>query len=176
MVARITFCKTDPRALQIAREIDQSEKPAVTVLYGSRARGDYAEGRSDVDLLLVQEDPPTEEQRERVDLKSRSLSVSIYRGQRVNVQVIWLTLDEFNKSRRFINNFVGGAIDHGIILSNRSIDYGAWSRRASTSYYVRAAERHLGFFLAKEEESEPNDYREGVQAYLALQAALKAVV
>ena len=122
MAALNTFCNTDPRALQIAREIHQSENPALTVLHGSRARGDYAEGRSDVDILLVQGDPPTEEQRRRVDFKSRSPSVSIYRGQRVEVQVFWLTLDEFNERRRFINNFVGGAIDRGMILSNISID------------------------------------------------------
>ena len=176
MPALNNFCNTDPWALQIAHELHQSENPALTILYGSRARGDYAEGRSDVDILLVQEDPPTEEQERRVAFKSLSLSTSLYRGYWVPVQVVWMTLEEFNKRRRGINNVAARALDHGIILSNSPTDYGTWSRRATTSHHVRLADRHLGFFLERQAESEPNDHQVGVQAFAAMKAALRAVV
>ena len=176
MPALTTFCNTDPRALQIARELHQSENPALTVLYGSRARGDYAEGRSDVDILLVQEGLPTVEQKRRVCFRSLSLTASLYRGYRVRVQVVWLTLEEFNRRRRWLNDLVARALDHGIILSNSDADYGTWSRRAETSYHVGWAERHLGFFLDIPAEGEPDDCRAGSQAFAAMKAALKAVV
>lgn len=148
----------------------------LSVLFGSRARGDYAEGRSDVDILLVQEDPPTEEQRRRVALRPQSLSTSLYRGYLVPVQVIWFTLEEFNKRRRGVNDVAAQALDHGIILSNSHTDYGTWSRRAQTFHNVRWARRHLEFFLERQAESEPKVYQVGVQAYAAMQAALRAVV
>ena len=174
--ALTTFCNTDLRALQIAHELHLSENPTVTVLYGSRARGDYAEGRSDVDILLVQEAPPTEEQEARVAFKALSLSASLYRGYRVQVQVVWLALEEFDKRRRRRSDFVSRVLDHGIILSESSTDYGIWSRHATASHHVRQAERHLRSFLDRQPGSEPSDHYVGRQAFAAMRDALKAVV
>ena len=109
-------------------------------------------------------------------LHAQSLAASLYRGYRVPVNVVWMPLEEFEKRRRFINGMVARAMDHGIILSNSPTDYGAWSRRARTSYHVRWARRHLDFFLDRQAQSEPNDGHVGVQAYLAKQDALMAVV
>ena len=92
------------------------------------------------------------------------------------VNVVWMTLEEFEKRRRGINGMVARAMDHGIILSNSRTDYGAWSRRARTFYHVRWARRHLDFFLDRQAQSEPKDSHVGVQAYLAMQDALMAVV
>ncbi len=168
MTALTTFCNPDPHAVRIARELHQSENPVLTVLFGSRARGDHASGRSDMDILMVQD--------RRVRLHAQSLAASLYRGYMVPVNVVWMPLEEFEKRRRFINGMVARAMDHGIILSNSPTDYGAWSRRARTSYHVRWARRHLGFFLDRQAQSEPNDGHVGVQAYLAIQDALMAVV
>ncbi len=58
-----TQTQHDPRALQIARSLHREVRPAITILFGSRARGDYVDGRSDIDIMLVQETlPPGEEQ------------------------------------------------------------------------------------------------------------------
>ena len=82
---------------------------------------------------MVQDQPPTEEQGQRVKLRAQSLSASLYRGYWVPVKVIWIPLEEFEMSRRRVNGVAARAIDHGIILSNSSTDYGTWSRRAQTS-------------------------------------------
>ena len=37
------------------------EGPYLTILFGSRAKGDYAWGRSDVDIMLVEDSPPEDE-------------------------------------------------------------------------------------------------------------------
>ena len=109
-------------------------------------------------------------------LQAQSLSASLYPGYRVPVNVLWMSLEEFEKQRRLINDMAARAMDHGIMLSNRSTDYGTRSRRASTTQHVRSAQRHLGFFLNRRREGEPNDRAVGVQAFLAMQDALKAVV
>ena len=176
MPALSTFCNPDPQALRIAQELHWSENPTLTVLFGSRARGDYAPGRSDVDILMVQDQPPTEEQNRRVKLQTLSLSASLYRGYRVPVQVMWKPLEEFEKRKVGVNGVVARAIDHGIILSNSSTDYGAWSRRAQTSHHMRWAKGHLSFFLDRQLGREPTDHEVGVQAFLAIRNALKAVV
>ena len=150
MPALTTFCNPDPQALRIAQELHRSENPTLTVLFGSRARADYAPGRSDVDILMVQDQPPTEEQDQRVKLRAQSLSASLYRGYWVPVQVIWIPLEEFEMSRRRVNGVAARAIDHGIILSNSSTDYGTWSRRAQTSYHIGRAKRHLNLFLDRQ--------------------------
>ena len=71
-------------------------------------------------------------------------------------------------------------MDHGVILSNCPMDYGTWSRRAQTNRSIRWANRHLDFFLNPQLKAEPDDYPDdykvGVQAYMAMQQALRAVV
>ena len=176
MPALTTFCNPDPQALRIAQELHRSENPTLTVLFGSRARGDYAPGRSDVDILMVQDQPPTEEQDQRVKLRAQSLSASLYRGYWVPVQVLWMPLEEFEKRKRGVNEVAARAIDHGIILSNSSTDYGTWSRRAQTSYHIGRTKRHLNLFLDRQLKSESKDHQVGVQAFDAIRDALKAVV
>ena len=43
---RRTFANTDPKAVKLAEILHGARQPQLTVLFGSRARGDYAEGRS----------------------------------------------------------------------------------------------------------------------------------
>ena len=146
MPALTTFCNPDPQALRIAQELHRSENPTLTVLFGSRVRGDYVPGRSDVDILMVQDQPPTEEQDQRVKLQAQSLSASLYWGYWVPVQALWMPLEEFEKRKRGVNGVAARAIDHGIILSNSSTDYGTWSRRAQTSHHMGWAKNHVKLF------------------------------
>ena len=176
MPALTTFCNPDPQALRIAQEMHRSESPTLTVLFGSRARGDYAPGRSDVDILMVQDQPPTEEQNQRLKLHAQSLSAFLYRGYWVPVQMLWMPLEEFEKRKVGVTGMAARAIDHGIILSNSSTDYGTWSRRAQTSYHIGRAKRHLNLFLDRQLKSESMDHEVGVQAFDAIRDALKAVV
>ena len=176
MPALTAFCNPDPHAVRIARELHQSENPALTVLFGSRARGDYAPGRSDVDILIVHEQSPAEEQEQRVRLHAQSLAASLYRGYWVPVNVVWMTLEQFGHRWLGVNDVVGRAMDHGIIFSNSPVDYGARIRRVHTSRHLRWAQRHLAMFLERQAEGGPNDCDVGIQAFLALQSALRAAV
>ena len=56
-----TFTSTDPSAVKLAELLHETRNPHLTILFGSRARGDYAEGRSGVDIMLVEDQPPDDE-------------------------------------------------------------------------------------------------------------------
>ena len=48
----------DPKALRIAKAVQQREQPELVILFGSRARGDHEELLSDIDVMLVQAAEP----------------------------------------------------------------------------------------------------------------------
>lgn len=61
----------DPHALRIAEELHRAEQPLISILFGFRARGDYLEGRSDLDVLLIRDSVPDFQQKERIDRKRK---------------------------------------------------------------------------------------------------------
>lgn len=46
---------------EASRAAHEARRPQLTILFGSRVRGDYAEGRSDIDILVIEGHPPREE-------------------------------------------------------------------------------------------------------------------
>ena len=48
----------DARAIAVAQAIHRMADPEQTILFGSRARGDYRPD-SDVDVLIIKDSPPT---------------------------------------------------------------------------------------------------------------------
>ena len=56
----------DRRALPVAQAILAASGADLVILFGSRARGDYEENRSDIDLLLVQPELPAPPQRQSI--------------------------------------------------------------------------------------------------------------
>ena len=56
--------KPDHRALEIVQLLQELEQLDIAILFGSRATGAYEDGKSDIDIMLVQEEPPTAEQKE----------------------------------------------------------------------------------------------------------------
>ena len=65
----------DRRAVQIAQEIHQDRAPLATILFGSRARGDHNEDRSDIDILIVEDNPPDELEQYRFQQKQKPRSL-----------------------------------------------------------------------------------------------------
>ena len=57
----------DPRAVSLTEKVAMSSRNSLTYLFGSRARGDYEEDRSDIDILMVTTEKPRHEERLRAD-------------------------------------------------------------------------------------------------------------
>ena len=175
----------DPRALRVAQELHQSEQPEVTVLFGSRARGDYVEGRSDIDVLLIRDSVPDGKQENLIKEDAEKLARSLY-GWPVPVQTVWCTRDEFDQMRRTVNHVVARALQDGVIMPRDPEDYNSrygqdepdisneWT---VTSERLRHAEQHLDVFnLLINSGRALMDDMIGQQAHQALEHAMKALI
>ena len=182
MTSGMTIGKCDPRALEVARCLHRTEQPEVTVLFGSRARGDY-DGHSDIDIMLVQENPPSKEQESRTLNQAKISAQELYR-QAVPVQIIWKTSDEFNRMRRSVNHLVARALRDGVIMPRDTGDYDSRYNNDENDYEYewtvtderyRHAEKHLSAFNALIDVGQDDDMV-GQHAQGAMEHALKALI
>ncbi len=162
---------------------DSSACPALTILYGSRARGDYRDGSSDIDLLLVQDNRPTPAQKDSAYNAANKLAKAQY-GYAVNIQILWYTAEELARYRRTANHLIARALDEGIVMSSNpdydldpsNNDYAyEWT---VTEQRVRHAEIHLETFRLIHGSQNPVlvDRMAGKNAQEALEHALKALI
>lgn len=112
----------DRRALPVAQATLEAAGAEMVILFGSRARGDYEEARSDIDLLLVQPEPPAPAQRQSVADAADHAARQAYRKP-VTVQLVWQTTKEFERSRRSINHVNARAVREGIVMPRHPENY-----------------------------------------------------
>ena len=177
--------RCDPLALRVAQELHRTEQPEVTILFGSRARGDYKEGRSDIDILLVREKTPNLEQREITERQAGKLARYLY-GWKVPVQTVWHTPAEFDQLRRTVNHVVARALQDGVIMPRDLEDFGSRYGDAEEDYSqewtvtgerIRHAERHLAAFdLTINSGIADMDIIIGHHAHQSLEHAMKALI
>ena len=105
----------DPKALQVAKAVQQREQPELVILFGSRARGDYEELKSDIDVMLVQAAEPRGTDQKSAESAALKASQATY-GREVPVELVWRTLDEFRHNRRYINSVETRAVRDGVIM------------------------------------------------------------
>ncbi len=179
----MTTTKCDSRALEVARCLHRTERPEVTILFGSRARGDY-DNSSDIDIMLVQENQPSKEQESRTRDQARLSVMELYR-KAVPVQIIWKTSDEFGKMRRSVNHLVAKALRDGVIMPRDAGDYDSrYNDNGDNDYEYewtitderyRHAEKHLSAFNSLIDVGEHDDMV-GQHAQGAMEHALKALI
>ena len=174
--------KCDPLALRVARELHRAEQPELTILFGSRARGDYEDDRSDIDILLVREKTPTLEQRGLIENQAGKLARSLY-GWEVPIQTVWQTPPEFDQMRRTVNHVVARALKDGVIMARDTEDYESrysqdeedYSQEWTvTSERLRHAEEHFIMFDAAVNLGLDNMI--GLHAHQVLEHAMKALI
>ena len=178
-----TKTKCDPRALQVATLLHRDVRPFLTILFGSRARGDYEDGRSDIDIMLVLESLLTQEEKTTAEKTARTRAEAIY-GDYVPLQIWWQTIEEFEKMRRTMNHVTVHALREGVLMSddpaydgrnfdNEEEDYShEWTL---TEERLRHAERHLTTFNVLIEAG-MHDSMIGQHAQGAMEYALKALI
>ena len=172
--------KCDPRALKVARELHRSEQPELTILFGSRARGDYREYVSDIDIMLVQAERPSMEQQCRVERAALD-AAERFCGRPVPVQVVWKTSQEFDRMRRTLNDVVVHALREGVIMppeqeNRRQSDGDDHSYEwMVTDERIRKAEMHLDAFNILADMG-LSDLIAGQSAHPAMAHALKALI
>ncbi len=180
----MTAATCDPRALSIAQSVHEREQPLATILFGSRARGDYEDRRSDIDIMLVQTEVPDGEYKGSVEEWAESV-VRVAYGHRVPVQLVWLSEKGFNEGKRYINHVATQALFDGVIMTQNPDKYqnrDANDEEADYEYdwtpygeRLRHAEAHL---LAFEQMIDLGniDLLIGHQAQNSLEHAMKALL
>ena len=181
----MTASTCDPQALRVAEAVHQRERPQATILFGSRARGDYDERRSDIDIMLVQSDEPDSHYKLGLLEWAYATAQAAY-GRPVPVQLVWLAREKFQEGQRYINHVTTRALLDGVVMSenpeefhSRYADVGEeteyeydWTDYDNRLYH---AEQHV---IAFEDliDLGRDDLLIGQQAQSALEHAMKAVI
>ena len=174
----------DPRAIQVAEAVHHREHPQATILFGSRARGDYEELRSDIDIMLVLPEEPGKEHKESVAQWVQETALAAY-GRRVPVQLVWFAKTDFNENRRYINHITTQAMLDGVVMSGNPEEFHSrylddeeteyeyqWTDYHNRLYH---AESHLEAFEILD-NTVANDMIIAQQAHSALEHAMKAII
>ncbi len=179
-----TALKADPRAVAVARTIHRREQPELTILFGSRARGDYREPYSDIDIMLVQPAIPNTERKEAAESAALKAAEAEYQRP-VETQLIWRTVEEFRFNRRYRNSLETRAVHDGVIMPRNSEEYGScrYEDESTESAYdwkiyelrLRHAEVHLTGFQDAATLGR-DDLLQGQQAQNALEHGMKALL
>ena len=123
----------DPRALQVARVVHEIELPLATILFGSRARGDHDDRRSDIDIMLVCVEEPSYGYQRHTEKWAEQVAATAY-GRPVPVETTWFPRETFQEKRRYVNTVVRNALKDGVVMAPRPEGAGPWpqSRRSTT--------------------------------------------
>ena len=172
----------DPRALEIARAIHEAERPLATILFGSRARGDYDDDRSDIDVMLVLPETPDFAYQKSVTGWAEGIAAAAY-GRSVPVQTVWFSQRDFQENRRYFNHLVTNALKDGVAMPRNSQDstYRHDENEAAeydwTDYETRLrhATLHLDAFESFDDQDK-DDLMVSQHAHSALEHALKSLI
>ena len=114
----------DVQAISIARQVHEMANAEQTFLFGSRARGDHRLD-SDIDVLVVTEEPQLESWLE--DLRQRSRAVQKTQLPKASgIDVVCMTKSEFIRGRVFRNHMANIITKEGYpIMPDERVGYGA---------------------------------------------------
>ena len=174
----------DAKALHVARLVQQREQPELAILFGSRARGDHDDTRSDIDIMLVQAAEPGDADKKSAESAALIASLDAY-GREVPVELVWRTLGQFRHNRRYVNSLESRAVRDGVIMPRDANRHDSSNYEdAETDYEydwagyedrLRYANAHLYSFTLLA-ENDADDLVIGQQAQNALEHALKALL
>ena len=112
----------DLLAAEVAEAVHQRESPLATFLFGSRARGDHDQEHSDLDILLV---ITTEEYywgNPKAEKSAQEHAQTLY-GREMEIQLLYISLKQFQEETRYINSSPTRAMLEGILFSDQPHDY-----------------------------------------------------
>ena len=173
----------DAKALQVAQLVQQRTPAELTILFGSRARGDH-DAHSDIDILLLLPELPPYPRRLAAEQAAHAHARAIY-GHNVPVEITWDTLASFRRHRHYANSIHTHAVQDGIIMPRHTAEYRPADyedepagRQYDWSHYearIQDAADALALFQAAHELG-LSEAAVGRQAQQALEHGLKALL
>ena len=110
----------DATALAVAQAAQDHVRPAVVILFGSRARGDWRE-HSDIDLLVITEGEDGKQAAGAAYGAARDFCH--LNGFELDVTTIPMTRREFERCRRAKQHIAGQADTYGVVMSGEELEY-----------------------------------------------------
>ena len=128
--------KADAAALALARVAYETLQPEAAILFGSRARGDHEERRSDIDVMLIVQKQPDQSRKDEIKDWAEDRALAIY-GKPVPVQLVWFDRNEYEEQEKFVNTVVTRALREGVVMSTtqRSTAAGTTTGKLNTSIH-----------------------------------------
>ena len=174
----------DAKALQVTQLVQQRHWPELAILFGSRARGDHDETRSDVDIMLVQQATPDDDQKRSAKMEATQIATEAYQRV-VPVDLVWRTLDEFRFNRRYENSVETNAVRDGVVMPRNPESYSASDYEDEYTGYahdwtnyderMQHSEIHLNEFIFMAEYNR-SDLAIGQHAQKTLEHGMKALI
>ena len=169
----------DALGLAAARAAQTAASPAVVILFGSRARGDWRE-HSDIDLLVI-----AEEENRRAAESAAYGAVADYlkrSGIDLSFDVIGMSRREFERCRRARQHIAGQADTYGVVMSGDELECrsggedGYPDHWPETARRIRYAESWLQNYTELVESDHWDQQLMGFAAQQAVENALKGVL
>lgn len=173
----------DPRALEIARDLHRAADAEQTILFGSRARGDYRTD-SDLDILIVKDEIPPEHWLEKLRDQARELQKSRL-PEASGIDVICMTGAQFRSQRNLKNNLANSIAKQGAnVVPDENLEYGLqeeeenidWEDVETKLHDAMGAARWLEAIAAAGILAAGDDKQIGRMAQNALENAYKAAL
>ena len=95
---------------EVVRRLVNSLQPEQIYLFGSYARGTQTQGQSDIDLLVIV--PESDLPRHQREARSYD---SLW-GLTTPIELVVLTREEFNRSRRVKNSLASSVQNQGVLI------------------------------------------------------------
>ena len=111
----------DPRAVEVAHAVGAETSAEMVIVFGSRARGDYAP-ESDIDLLVLTSLPTDNEFYMRASGTAFSTMYNLY-DPPVNVEILPMKLSDFHGQRVSPNHVAGQAYRDGVTMYGEPPSY-----------------------------------------------------
>ena len=170
----------DAIGIEVARRIGEETGAEVSILFGSRARGNHRPD-SDIDIILIGEKKP-----KAGELREKALRIAAETaGTELECDVLWHTPLDFAARRRYENSLQTKAIRYGVIMPRDPEGYSShkyeddhveeqhdWSQYEER---LRHGEIHLDDFLFMAEHGREG-ISQGQKAQKALEHSLKALI
>ena len=112
----MTKNQPDSRAVALTRKLHEKYQAPATILFGSRARGNYDEALSDLDIMVITQKTMEYEELNQMEAEVQEWSLQVYEN-RVKVQVVNFDRETNEKMGECINSMANRARTEGVIFS-----------------------------------------------------------
>ena len=178
------LAQADPKAVTVAAAIHETAQPDLTILFGSRAKGNWRPN-SDLDLLVIAEWDADDAKVDAAAQVGQEAADHLYPKPPVTVNLTVLDREELATFSRSINHVIRRALNYGILFPNNlyhDLRYCSPPADYSGETYVAQHLSHKAQLAADQFHEYVNnprfhwDHAIGRQAQQAVNNALHAVI